>query len=68
MFTSDVIKARNVHIERGNVIYHKFSHGPAYYTLNGKNVNIMFEFYVKISVILLFLLPLIYIISFLMIN
>ena len=22
-----------------NVIYHKFSHGAAFYTLNGKNVN-----------------------------
>ena len=27
-----------------NVIYHKFSHGAAFYTLNGKNVNIMLEF------------------------
>ena len=26
-----------------NVIYHKFSHGSAFYTLNGKNVNIMLE-------------------------
>ena len=25
----------------GNVIYHKFSHGTAFYTLNGKNVNVM---------------------------
>ena len=24
-----------------NVIYHKFSHCPAFYTLNGKNVNVM---------------------------
>ena len=24
-----------------NVIYHKFSHGAAFYTLNGKNVNVM---------------------------
>ena len=23
-----------------NVIYHKFSHGAAFYTLNGKNVNV----------------------------
>ena len=27
-----------------NVIYHKFSHGAAFYTLNGKNVNVMLEF------------------------
>ena len=27
-----------------NVIYHKFSHGAAVYTLNGKNVNVMLEF------------------------
>ena len=26
-----------------NVIYHKFSHGAAFYMLNGKNVNIMLE-------------------------
>ena len=27
-----------------NVIYHKFSHGAAFYTLNEKNVNVMLEF------------------------
>ena len=27
-----------------NVLYHKFSHGAAFYTLNGKNINIMLEF------------------------
>ena len=27
-----------------NVIYHKFSHGAALYTLNGKNVNVMLEY------------------------
>ena len=27
-----------------NVIYHKFSHGATFYTLNGKNVNVMLEF------------------------
>ena len=27
-----------------NVIYHKFSHGAAFYMLNGKNVNVMLEF------------------------
>ena len=26
-----------------NVIYHKFSHGAAFYTLNAKNVNVMLE-------------------------
>ena len=27
-----------------NAIYHKFSHGAAFYTLNGKNVNVKLEF------------------------
>ena len=27
------------------VIYHKFSHGAAFYTLNGKNVNVILESY-----------------------
>ena len=26
-----------------NVIYHKFIHGAAFYTLNGENVNVMLE-------------------------
>ena len=26
-----------------NVIYHKFSHGAAFCTLNGENVNVMLE-------------------------
>ena len=26
-----------------DVIYHKFSHGAAFYTLNGKSVNVMLE-------------------------
>ena len=30
-----------------NVIYHKFSHGAAFYTLNGKNVNVMLELWVE---------------------
>ena len=30
-----------------NVIYHKFSHGAAFYTLNGKNVNVMLEYCIK---------------------
>ena len=29
-----------------NVIYHKFSHGAAFYTLNGKNVNVMLEYFI----------------------
>ena len=37
MFTSSV----------SNVIYHKFSHGAAFYTLNGKNVNVMLEYGIK---------------------
>ena len=36
-----------------NVIYHKFSHGAAFYTLNGKNVNVMLEFLVKHVILLL---------------
>ena len=32
-----------------NVIYHKFSHGAAFYTLNGKNVNVMLEYDVILS-------------------
>ena len=35
----------------GNVIYHKFSHGTAFYTLNGKNVNVMLEFSLQIKCI-----------------
>ena len=30
-----------------NVIYHKFSHGAAFYMLNGKNVNVMLEYVLK---------------------
>ena len=32
-----------------NVIYHKFSHGAAFYTLNGKNVNVMLEFVINLQ-------------------
>ena len=28
-----------------NMIYHKFSHGATFYTLNGKNVNIMLDLF-----------------------
>ena len=45
MFTSDVIKARNCTLSVSNLIYRKFSHGAAFYTLNGKNVNVMLEHY-----------------------
>ena len=30
-----------------NMIYHKFLHGAAFYTLNGENVNIMLEWNVN---------------------
>ena len=26
-----------------NVAYHKYSHGAAFYTINGKNVNVILE-------------------------
>ena len=32
-----------------NVIYHKFSHGAAFYTLNGKNVNVMLDFHLSMK-------------------
>ena len=35
--------AKVKHFGISNVIYHKFSHGAASYTLNGKNVNVMLE-------------------------
>ena len=35
-----------------NVIYHKFSHGATFYTLNGKNVNVMLEFLIIIPLTL----------------
>ena len=35
-----------------NVIYHKFSHGAAFYTLNGKNVNVMLEYPIFANVFL----------------
>ena len=34
-----------------NVIYHKFSHGAAFYTLNGKNVNVMLEYLISHKII-----------------
>ena len=35
-----------------NVIYQKFSHGAAFYTLNGKNVNVMLEYFIAAGVVL----------------
>ena len=32
-----------------NVIYHKFSLGAAFYTLNGKNVNVMLELEIELN-------------------
>ena len=32
------------HFDVSNVNYHKFSHGPVCYTLNGENVNIMLKY------------------------
>ena len=36
--------AKVKHFDFSDVIYHKFSHGAVFYTLNGKNVNVMLEF------------------------
>ena len=35
--------AKVKHYDVSNVIYQKFSHGAVSYTLNGENVNVMFE-------------------------
>ena len=35
--------AKVKHLDVGNVIYHKFSHGAVSYTLIGVNVNAMLE-------------------------
>ena len=35
--------AKCKHCDVSDVIYHKFSHGAASYTLNGENVNVMLE-------------------------
>ena len=32
-----------------NVIYHKFSHGAAFYMVSGKNVNIMLELFLFLN-------------------
>ena len=36
-----------------DMIYHKFSHGAAFYTLNGRNVNVMLEFEISVFEILM---------------
>ena len=36
--------AKIKHFDVSNVIYHKFSHGAVSYTLNGENVNVIFEY------------------------
>ena len=35
--------AKCAHWALVTLIYHKFSHGAAFYMLNGKNVNVMLE-------------------------
>ena len=35
--------AKDEHFDISNVIYHKFSHGAAFYTLNWKNFNVMLK-------------------------
>ena len=40
--------AKVEYFDVSDVIYHKFSHGPVSYTLNGENVNVMLEFPLKI--------------------
>ena len=50
MFTSDVIKEREMCTSSvSNVIYHKFSHGAAFYTLSGENMNVMLEYTVDLN-------------------
>ena len=41
-FACDLIKTRKLNTTI-NVIYHRFSHGPVSYTLNGENVKVMLE-------------------------
>ena len=52
MFTSDVIKARNVQQSIRNMIYHKLSHSPAFYMVNGKNVYVMLEFDIVLQLLI----------------
>ena len=41
--------AKVKHFDVSNVIYHKFSHGAAFYMLSGENVNVMLELGVKFN-------------------
>ena len=43
-----------------NVIYQKFSHGAAFHTLNGKNVNVMLEFTILYYILSFFIIQLYY--------
>ena len=36
--------AKCKHFDVSDLIYHKFSHGAASYTVNGENVNVMLEY------------------------
>ena len=45
--------AKVEHFDISNMIYHKFSHGPVSYMLNGENFNIMLEYrinYIQLAV------------------
>ena len=42
-FGADEARTQMCTLSVSNVIYHKFSHGAAFYTLNVKNVNVMLE-------------------------
>ena len=48
--TSPEVKCLHLTSSRrvSNMIYHIFSHGTAFYKLNGKSVNVMLEFSIKI--------------------
>ena len=43
----DVNNLKVEHFDVSNVIYHKFSYGVVSYMLNGENVNVMLEFFMK---------------------
>ena len=57
-FAADVDRSKCLHVtssiwlicthyvhDVSNVIYHKFPHGDVYYRFNGKNVNVMLEWF-----------------------
>ena len=37
------------HFNVSDVIYHKFSHGAAFYILDGENINVMLEFIIFLA-------------------